>query len=63
MIFCDPEQVLELHIESHNFDSLLELSKTRSPEISKNKTQNRILKAGNQFQAYFWYAHQIEEDR
>ena len=38
--FCDLEQVLSLAYRDLLFDSLLELSKTRPPEISKNKTQN-----------------------
>ena len=45
MIFCDLEQVLsKAWYRDLLFDYLLELSKTRSSEISKNKTQNRISK-------------------
>ena len=43
----------ELDIETYYFDSFLELSKMRPPEFSKNKTQNWILEAGEQFWVNF----------
>ena len=48
----------EVDVKTYYFDFLLELNKTPNPpphlpEISKNKTQNWILKAGDQFEASF----------
>ena len=40
MVFGDLLTGIELDIKTYYFDTLLELSKMRTLEISKNKTQN-----------------------